>query len=500
VNLIKSGALGPAFVGGVDNQKRTMEKPMKRLALACAKVVGLMVTLVLIVSPVVGGELSDEQLAQIEKVITRIKDQGHYPGVSVLIDKGGVSIYSAAFGETDMENSLAASVDSAYPIGSITKSFTALAALQLVASGQLDLEAPVNQYLHDFTGSAKEVRIWQLLNHTSGIPNYTSIPIVKDRLKRQKLSREQMVGFFADLPLQFEPGTRFSYTNSGFYLLGLIIEEVSGLSYYQYLQENVWNPLGMTRTYSGDDEQLIPGRVRGYEYGSEGFSNASPWHYLVPFSAGSIISTVADLARYRHRVFTSDVVGKKVLDLVVKQVPMKNGSPNPYTLGALIKSDFHGYQKYSHSGEIYGFFSDHAYYPDEDLTIAILTNHKGAAPTPVAMERKIARIVIGLPELVAKDVQLSTDELSQYAGNYYLEPLQFGPPVYGFVVTDGKLGISFGGVDAGGPVLPLRAQGNDQFVSVLDDEWLFTFVREGGEISGFESVARDATFFATRMQ
>jgi len=473
---------------------------MRRTVLTCTKMVGLLMALVLLVSPVLGGELSGDQLAKIESIITRIKDQGHYPGVSVLIDKGGVSIYSAAFGETDMENGLAASVDSAYPIGSITKSFTALAALQLVASGQLDLKAPVNQYLDNFTGSAKEVLVWQLLNHTSGIPNYTSIPVVRDQLKRQKISRVKMVEFFADLPLQFEPGTRFSYTNSGFYLLGLIIEKVSGQDYYQYLQEHVWNPLEMTRTYSGDDEQLILGRARGYEYGKDGFRNASPWYYLVPFSAGSIVSTVSDLARYRHGVFTSDVIGTKVRDLVLKQVPMKDGSPNPYTLGALIKSDFHGHKKYSHSGEIYGFFSDHAYYPDEDLTIAILTNHKGAAPTPVAMERKIARVVLGLPELIARDIQLSADELAQYAGDYYLEPLQFGPPVYGFIIADGKLGVSFGGVDAGGPILPLRAQGNDQFVSAMDDEWLFTFVRKGTRIQGFESVARDATFFATRMQ
>lgn len=473
---------------------------MSRTALMCTKIMALLMVLVLFASPAPGGELSGDQLAQIEKIIMQIKEQGHYPGVSVLVDRGGESIYSAAFGETDMENGLAASVDSAYPIGSITKSFTALAALQLVAAGQLDLEAPVNQYLDDFTGSAKDVLVRQLLTHTSGIPNYTSIPSVRDQLKRQKITRDQMVGFFADLPLQFEPGTRFSYTNSGYYLLGLIIEKLSGQTYYQYLQENVWNPLAMSRTFSGDDEQIIPGRVRGYEYGKDGFVNASPWYYLVPFSAGSIISTVSDLVRYRHGVFTSDAIDSKVRELVQKQVPMKDGSPNPYTLGALIRSDFHGHKKYSHSGEIYGFFSDHAYYPGDDLTIAILTNHKGASPTPVAMERKIARVVLGLPELVAKDIQLSADQLAQYTGDYYLEPLQFGPPVYGFVVSDSHLGISFGGVDAGGPVLPLRAQGNDQFVSILDDEWRFTFVREGGEISGFEAVARDATFFATRMQ
>lgn len=472
---------------------------MKTATWACRTMAGLLISLVVMAAPVFGGELSSDQLNRIEEIITRIKEQGRFPGVSVWVDKGGVNVYSVAFGETDIENGLAASIDSAYPIGSITKSFTALAALQLVAAGQLDLDAPVSRYLEDFSGPAKDVLVRQLLTHTSGIPNYTSIPVVRDQLKRQKLGREQMVSFFADLPLQFEPGTRFNYTNSGFYLLGLIIEKVSAKDYYQYLQENVWDPLGMARTYSGDDEQLISGRVRGYEYGQKGFSNASPWYYLVPFSAGSIISTVGDLARYRRGVFVSDVIDSKVRALVLKQVPMKDGTPNPYTLGALIKSDFHGHIKYSHSGEIYGFFSDHAYYPDDDLTIAILTNRKGAAPTPVSMERKIARVVLGLPELVAKDVQLSAEQLAQYVGDYYLEPLQFGPPVYGFKVIDGVLAVSFGGVEAAGPALPLRAQGNDQFVSVMDDEWRFTFTREGDDILGFESVARDATFFATRM-
>jgi D-alanyl-D-alanine carboxypeptidase len=450
-----------------------------------------------------GGKIQvgPEKQAAIAAITEGIMAAGNYPSITVLIDQGGQTIYASSKGMADIEQDRPAQADSAYAIGSITKSFTALATLQLVEAGKIDLQQPVRTYLPDFQGPAGDVAVQHLLDHTSGIPNYTNdIPGLHAKLDRTDFSREDMVGFFASLPLQFQPGEMFNYTNSGYYLLGLIIEKVSGLDYYDYLRQNVFEPLDMQRSYSGDSGDIIPGRVRGYDVGDNGLVNAAPWWYLVPFAAGSLVMTAEDVVKYRRGVFHSDAFSPRLREMLQTTHDMNDGTHNFYAQGGLILSDFNGHRKISHSGDIWGYAADHAYYPDADVTIVILSNMQADAPSVVSLEQKIARELFDIPQPEVLDLPVSEAELQRIQGNYRLHPFVFGPPVYGFVGHEGKLFLKFGGVEQEGPMIPLLSQGDGRFLFMPDDEWSFQFDATEGKSAAFESSARDGRFYAKRIE
>jgi CubicO group peptidase (beta-lactamase class C family) len=349
--------------------------------------------LLLIGATASAAELSDLQRSALDSLAKQTSEGLHLPSFVILIDQGGKTVYASTTGSADLEHGVAASLDTPYGIGSITKSFTALAVLQLVDEGKLRLDNRLPQLLPGYDGPAKNVTLQQLLNHTSGIPNYTGeIPGIREGLKRSPYERKQMLDFFRSAPLLFKPGSKFSYTNSGYYLLGLIIEAATGRNYYDHLSDRVFKPLGLSRTYGGDDSQIIAGRARGYDLGKDGFTNASPWYYLVPFSAGSLVSTAGDLVTYRRGVFRSEAFSPRLRTLVVQTPSLSGGEPNAYALGGLIVSGFHGHRKISHDGDIWGYTSTHAYYPDDDLTVVILTNRQVETPAISSIEARIARV------------------------------------------------------------------------------------------------------------
>lgn len=432
-----------------------------------------------LLAPAVHAEpLPDATRAQLAATVASFYASAGPPAVTVLIDRKGETIFDFSIGLADVAEKRAATAESVYAIGSITKSFTALATLQLVERGKLSLDDTVGKWLPDYQGPARDVTIAHLLDHTSGIPNYTDNRPLYPRLERNGWTREEMVANFSSLPLQFTPGARWSYTNSGYYLLGLIIEKASGTDYYSYLQHNVFDPLGMAHTYTGDDTALVPGRVHGYRVKGGVTTQAPPWHYLVPFSAGSLLSTAQDLVRYRRGVFTSPAFSPVLRALLTETRPLQDGTPNMYALGGLIRGNLAGHAKLSHSGEIFGFHSDHAYYPDDDVTIVVLTNRMGLMPSPVSLEHKLARILFGAPAPSTQPVAVSPKELARYEGDYDLRPFLFGPPRYTLAVDHGMLEIKFDGKDA--PGLPLIPIGKHRFVSALDDEWTLEFTVPAG--------------------
>ena len=444
------------------------------------------------------AQLDNAQIDAIDRIANGVRQAAALPSIVVHIDQGGQTVYSQGFGTANLEHNLAPSAQIPYAIGSITKSFTALAVLKLVAAGQISLEAAVSTYLPDYAGPAGQVAVRHLLDHTAGIPNYTSFPEHRDPLSRNNYTRAEMVAMFENRPLEFQPGDKFSYSNSGYYLLGLIIEAVSGQDYYQYLSENIFSPLGMTHTYSGHDAEIIPLRSGGYEYDGERFVNHSFWSYLAPFAAGSLISTAEDITRYRRAVFNSNVFSGNVKRLVMTRHKLNDGTENVYALGALIESDFHGHTKYAHSGDIWGYASNHAYYPAHDLTIVVFANRQIQAPSLPSIEQKIARVVLGIPQPEVLDLALSEQELQAYAGEYALHPFLFGVATYGIGVKDGKLMLHLGGTGSGGPPIPLLAQGDQRFRVAFDDEWILEFLPLGSDMH-LLSTYRDGVFYAQRV-
>lgn len=420
--------------------------------------------------------LGPAQEQAIAAAIASYQKQTGTPAVSVHVDRGGQVLHRSATGMANLEFDAKAGPGSVYAIGSVTKSYTAHAVLQLVAEGRLGLGTRVQEVLTDYDGPARAVTVEQLLVHTSGLPNYVrDIPGLRAKLRRNDFDRRELVATFESLPLLFSPGERWNYTNSGYYLLGLIVERLTGKSYYDYLRQDVLGPLGITALWSGDDSEIVRDRVQGYEIGADGLRNAPPVHYLVPYAAGSLLSTAEEVARYRRAVFRSDGVSPRLRALILTEAPPVSGERSGYLLGALVKTQFEGQTKYAHSGEIWGFASTHAYYPDSDTTIVVLTNLSSDLPAPISLERQIARIVLDLPAVPVQAGPVKPGALAAYAGRYDLGSMRIGFPALTFAVHDGGLWVGFGESDDPAQMLPLVPAGKHRFVAAPDPETGFLF-------------------------
>lgn len=416
------------------------------------------------------------------RIATTIEDwqrAGHYPGIAVAISVRGKTIYAAGHGFADLENKVAVTPDTVFPIGSITKSFTALSILQLANQGKLDLEAPVSTYLSGLPEAWKTITLHHLLTHRSGIQNYTSQPEFP-KAPQGKFSNVQILGFVAEKPLLFAPGAEFSYSNTNTYLLGMVVETVSGISYQAYIDANIAKPFGMTHTALSDYRDLIAHRAHGYTWNGSGWNNAANYDRSMPFAAGAIVSTVGDLLRYADATF-SERNPQRIRDWMAQTDTLGDGTPSYYSLGCLVVRDFEGHRKFSHSGVIEGFASHYAHYPNDGVTIAVLTNLQNGAAPPYALERKLARLVLNLQPPRASTVP--SQPLSTYVGDFDVHPIQFEAGRYGFVVADGRLNLRYGGVSSPAPLMPMTDRGDGKFVLDADDEHTFQFSKDGSTVT-----------------
>lgn len=426
-------------------------------------------------APPSGDATLDTQIADIVQDAMR---RAAFPGLVVAVERAGSVIHRRGYGLADIENQVAASADAIFPIGSVTKTVTGLAIAQLQAAGKVRLDDAVDDHLSGMPPAMAALKVRHLLTHTSGLVSYTDIPDFPAD-SQKPFTRGEMVGWFANRPLQFEPGSRYNYTNSGFYLLGLIIEKVSGLSYEAYLHRHVFEPFGMANSSLAGWQEILPRRAHGYRASAGGLRNAPRYDPLVPFAAGAVLSTADDLLAYRRGVFGAGPTTPEVRRLLLEQQTLSSGRPVPYALGALAISPFEGHRKIMHPGAIFGFSSQYAYYPDDDVTIVVLTNMQTEALPPVSIEQKIARAVLGLTQPRIVDVPLAAAEAAAFAGAYEVGEIRFAVDRLTFVYRDGALGVAFGEATQG-PLLPLRYQGRGAFVSAVDDEHGFRFKTSGG--------------------
>lgn len=421
---------------------------------------------------------ADPQTAAIDALVADAQSSAPYPGLAVSVRRGDTLIYEAAYGEADLEQHAAATPDTVFQIGSITKSFTALMIAQLAAEGRIDIEAPISTYLPDYSGPARDVPVRYLMNHSAGLVNYTALPDFPQGSQRT-VTRDVMRDYFEDADLMFEPGTAFSYSNSGTYTLGLIIEAVTGQTYDAALAARVLEPLGLDRTYYAGYERVIEGRAEGYVVGEDGFLNAPQLDPLVPFSAGALLSTVQDIQDYIDQVQRRNVFGDDVRDILYEQVQLGDDTL-AYALGALVIRDWEGHRKIAHAGDIDGFAAYMSYYPDEDLSIVVMGSTRDVAPTPVGLEQKIARIVFDQPRPTPSTDPLADSEIAAIAGNYDASYMRIGIDRIGILPREGGIAFRIGGVDAQGPAIPLLHLEGRTFLAAHDDEMVFSFSPEDG--------------------
>jgi CubicO group peptidase (beta-lactamase class C family) len=355
-----------------------------------------------------------QDTARMEQLVQSYVSLGQFSG-SVLVARGDTVLLSKGFGSANLEWSIPNTAATKFRLGSVTKQFTAAAILLLEERGKLNTSDLVKKHLPDAPAAWDKVTIFHLLTHTSGIPSFTSMP---DYAAKEPFATtpEQLVARFRDRPLEFEPGSKWSYSNSGYVLLGHLIERISGKSYAQFVQEEIFTPLGMKDSGYDSTSAIISHRAQGYAPGPNGPVHAGYIDMSVPFSAGALYSTTEDLWRWELGLFGGRLLSPKSVEKMT--TPFKND----YAFGVGVGHK-DGRKTIAHGGGIEGFNSHLRYDPEDRLTIVVLANLNGPAADAIA--GKLGAIVRGekivLPgERPERTLPAAT--LSQYVGTYQLGP------------------------------------------------------------------------------
>ncbi len=340
---------------------------------------------------------------------------GPVAGMSILVRRGSHTIVDKGYGLADVENGVAATPQSVYRIGSITKQFTAAAVMQLAEQGKLSLDDDITKYLPTLPVQGRHVLIRQLLNHTSGIKSYTGLGPRWFRLLPLELSPDSIVGLVAHEPFDFEPGTNWRYDNTGYVILGMLIEKASGQKYADYLRDHVTGPLGLSATVYCDERPIIPHRATGYEVESGKLVNDTPIHMSQPFAAGALCSTTGDLASWSRALAGGRVVSAASYARMSTPDTLTTGRRLAYGFG-LGAGELEGHHVVSHGGGIPGFVSMLATYPADSLTVVVLVTTEGPAADLLA--GRIARRALGIRAPVVRAAPLTPGERAAVVGTY----------------------------------------------------------------------------------
>jgi CubicO group peptidase (beta-lactamase class C family) len=338
------------------------------------------------------------------------------PGAVLLVKKGDDVLVRRAYGMADLELGVPMAPDMVFRIGSITKQFTAVGILLLAERGKLSLRDDLTKFLPDYPTGGKTITIKHLLTHTSGIKSYTGMPEFM-AMMRKDMTVDEIIEVFKDQPMEFEPGEGWKYNNSGYILLGAVIEKVSGLSYEEFIRKNIFDPLGMKHSFYGSASRIIPRRAEGYSRGKEGFVNAPFLSMTLPYAAGSLLSNVDDLALWFEGLLSGKLIDENRLKEAWSSFILADGRDSGYGFGWLM-SDYQGYRLVEHGGGINGFTTHLIFVPGEKLMVALLTNSDIGDRTPEVPSFKIAALALGKPWVEPKAISLKPEVLEPLVGVY----------------------------------------------------------------------------------
>jgi len=352
-----------------------------------------------------------ESTEEFDKILSSEFKSGG-PGCAALVVKNGKVVYRKAFGKANIELNVNLEPGMIFRLGSITKQFTAVAILKLEEQGKLSLQDEITKFIPDYPTHGNKITVEHLLTHTSGIKSYTDMKEWTEEIQKKDMTPKELIDFFKDQPMNFEPGTKFLYNNSGYILLGYIIEKVSGESYASYMEKNIFKPLGLVHTSYDNPSEIIKNRVPGYSKADSGFANAAYLSMTQPYAAGSLLSTVDDLYTWTKGVRSGKLIRPETFEKAVKPYVLKSGTITGYGYGLGI-GEISGSVCISHGGGINGFLTISIYMPAEDVFVGILSNCDGLSPENAAF--KMAAIISGkLP--VVKEISLDTLTLKKYVG------------------------------------------------------------------------------------
>jgi CubicO group peptidase (beta-lactamase class C family) len=443
------------------------------------------IAIVMLPAAVAGQQVKHgKQIARIDSVVQKAMRDGPIPGMSIAVARGKETIVAKGYGYANLTDSTPATAHTVYPIASITKQFTAAAVMQLIEADSLELKGELSRYLPEFRSQGQKVTVKHLLSHTSGIPNDTRPDAQGHRHSALEFSPAEFIRVFDTLPRDFPPGEKFSYSNSGYYLLGLIIEKISGKKYASFVHERLFEHAQMNS--SGDCNDHPSGLARGYDRPDTVQVPAQEISGGRLYAAAGLCSTVLDLVQWQKALKDRKIVNAFSWNLMKEPAELKDGSRATYGFGTVLGHI--GKHRYlGHGGSVPGFSSQLAYYPDDELTIVVLANSEQALTRRIADQ--IAIIMLGIIEPKVKDLPLAAADLDHYLGTFDLAGEALNISAQG-----GKLLMRLGGGDG----VRLLYQGSNEFVAEPDPSTKIYFRMSHGEAKSLQFSTGELTLDAKR--
>ncbi|MXW16616.1 MAG: beta-lactamase family protein, partial [Gemmatimonadetes bacterium] len=415
----------------------------------------------------------------IDEIVMAPIREGLMAGASVAVVHGGERIAVRGYGWANLELSVPTPEDAIYETGSVTKQFTTAALLQLLEEGQVDLDAEIGTYLPDFDTQGNRITVRELLDHTSGMRGYTEMAAARPYFVR-RVPRDSLLALIEAHPFDFPTGEHAIYNNSAYYLAGMILEKVSGMTYEEYVEEKIFAQLGMDRSHYCSETEIHEGKVTGYDAGPDGLRNKGFVVHNIPFAAGSLCASAGDLATWLGALHGGEVLSDAAYAQMIEPGDLNDGTKLRYALGLLV-SDILGHRAIHHGGGINGFLSESLYLPDEDLAVVVLVNSLGA-PGPSALAREIVELLVGdaTPEPITFDGDFAYFE-GTYAG-----PARGGEAAFRIAADGDALTVT--PVSAGGQDIPEDSQEADTLdyrggMTFGNGTLLLTFEGEGDAAS-----------------
>lgn len=404
---------------------------------------------------------------EIEALVASKYNNG--PAVSVLLSKDFEPTYSLIKGAANIEQGVQASQQSKFRIGSVSKQFTAIAILKLMEAGKLRLSDTIQRFLPHFPVKSHPIRIEHLLTHTSGLAEITEMEVFFEQLMKNGCQPDSLVNYFKDEALEFIPGSQFSYNNSGYHLLGLIIEEIAGVPYNEFILKELLSVAGMSNTTADTTAAIISNRVAGYELVDDHLQNATFIDMSIPFSAGNLLSTAQDLNKWYQALFSYKIVSQASLNKAHTAYQFNDGSLSNYGYGWFVDS-LQGEKVVSHEGGINGFLASVWFVPQQNLLTVVLSNCM-CNPTYKTAEH-ITAYGIGKPLAQKKKVDLPRSVLEKYVGTYKMDG-----ELWSVSIKDEALYFQF----ANGNGHPIYPSSTNEFFA---EEWdtKFIFIEKDGKI------------------
>ncbi|MXX71140.1 MAG: beta-lactamase family protein [Gemmatimonadetes bacterium] len=418
-------------------------------------------------------------VTMIDEIMMEPVREGRIAGGSVAVVHRGETVAIRGYGWANVELRVPTPEDAIYETGSVTKQFTSVGLLQMQEQGLVDLDADMSDYLPDFPTQGNRITVRELLDHTSGIRGYTEMEEARPYFVR-RVPRDSLLALVAAHPFDFPTGEHEIYNNSAFYLAGMILEDASGMSYEDYVEQRIFAPLGMDRSHYCSETEIHEGKVTGYDTGQDGLVHKGFIVHNVPFAAGSLCASAGDLATWLGALHGGEVLTDESYAQLIEPGDLNDGTKLRYALGIAV-ADIMGHRAIHHGGGINGFLTESLYLPDEDLAIAVLVNTAGPVG-PSALARQIIEAMVGdhTPEPMTFDGDLA------YFEGVYGGPARGGTAVVRIAAEGGVLTAT--PLMVGGQEIPE----DGQEASNLDFRG-GTMFSDGGTFLTFEGEGESAT-------